>query len=249
MLCSETISVNQNANEGCASLLKCRRWSCEKCLPDLRKEVIRKALRGKPTAMVTLTCNPSRYETPDEAARDLKRALVLLRRHMKEKRGIDRLPFIVVFERTKNGWPHMHLLVRAKYIPQRWISGEMARLIGAPIVDIRRIRGTKEAASYVAKYIGKEPYAFEGSKRWWRSHNYELEKPEKVERVRYGFDYRREAGTIPEYVQQLIETGAIIIERNRRFVHWKEALPLDAYELLTGKRKPFRKYTAREGPQ
>src|SRR3546814_1256446 len=100
---------------------------------------------------MTLTCQPSRYETPDEAARDMKRALVLLRRHLKEKKGIDKVPFIVVFERTQNGWPHMHLLVRAPYVHWKWLSLEMKRLIGAQSIDIRRVGKRKGAAYYISK--------------------------------------------------------------------------------------------------
>lgn len=240
MLCSGEIAVNQNPDEGQATLLKCRRWSCPNCLPDLRRGVIARAIDGKPKAMLTLTCDPARYETPDEAARDMKRALVLLRRHIAAKIGVEKLPFICVFERHKSGWPHMHLLIRGPFIPWKWLSLTWQRLIGAFHVDIRKIHGPSEAARYVAKYIGKEPFAFEGCKRWWRSHNYD-ESPERDDRkIRLSQHWRRERNTIPTFVTELRRTGATIIEQRARYVHWTEPLPLDTFELETGTRKRFR---------
>jgi hypothetical protein len=247
VLCSEAIAVNQNADEGQACLLKCRRWSCDKCLPDLRREVIAKAIDGKPRAMLTLTCDPANYSEPAEAARDMKRALVLLRRHLNAAFGIEKLPFICVFERHKSGWPHMHLLIRGPFIPWKWLSLTWKRLIGAFHVDIRKIHGPTEAARYVAKYIGKEPFAFEGCKRWWRSHNYDLSKREHDRRPRFGFGWRQEAGTIGDFIDELRRTGAKIVESNSRYVHWTEQLPLDAHEILTGKRKRWRCQMEREG--
>lgn len=248
MLCSEAISVNQNSSEGQACLLKCRRWSCEKCLPDLRREVIQKAIAGHPRAMLTLTCNPANYSTPDEAARDMKRALVLLRRHLRARFGIEKLPFICVFERHKSGWPHMHLLIRGPFIPWKWLSLTWKRLIGAFQVDIRKIRGARDAASYVAKYIGKEPFAFEGCKRWWRSHNFDESEGERERRPKFGFDWRRECGTIEDFAEELRRTGATILEKNKRFIHWTEALPLDAAELLSGRRKRWRCALNKQAP-
>jgi len=208
--------------------------------------VIAKAMAGKPRAMLTLTCDPKRYATPDEAARDMKRALVLLRRHLAKRFNIEKLPFICVFERHKSGWPHMHLLIRGPFIPWKWLSLTWKRLIGAFQVDIRKIRGAADAAAYVAKYIGKEPFAFEGCKRWWRSHNFDQSEPEEKRRVRYGPSWRQEAGTIDDFVAELRRTGAVILESNRRFVHWTEQLPLDAHEILTGKRKRWRVQTKAE---
>jgi len=202
--------------------------------------VIAKAMAGKPRAMLTLTCDPKNYETPDEAARDMKRALVLLRRHLSKSFGIDKLPFICVFERHKSGWPHMHLLIRGPFIPWKWLSLTWKRLIGAFQVDIRKIRGAAEAAAYVAKYIGKEPFAFEGCKRWWRSHNFDQSTEERERRPKFGFDWRREVGTIDDFTAELIRTGAKIVEKNSRYVHWTEQLPLDATELLTGRRHRWR---------
>lgn len=127
---------------------------------------------------LTLTVNPARYETPDAAARDLKTAWVNLRRAMERDHGVKKPPFIAIFEATKKGWPHLHVLMRCRFISQKWYSDTMRRLIGAPIVDVRFIQDTGRVAAYVSKYVSKAPEAFNHCKRWWRSHDYAIEEEE-----------------------------------------------------------------------
>lgn len=172
VICGETAGVNHQPDLKAVVTLHCKRWSCETCLPRERWKVIRKAAAGNPNIFITLTCNPHLYETPDEAARDMVRSWRLLVRSIKKAKKIKRLPFCLVFERTKKGWPHLHILIRAPFIDQKWLSERWQDLCGAKVVDIRAIQDTGRASSYVAKYVGKEPFAFEGTKRWWRSRDY-----------------------------------------------------------------------------
>jgi len=196
MLCSEALLVNQGPTEGHAAILRCRRWSCDLCNPYNHRRIKRAAREGQPTIFLTLTCNPAKHETPDEAARSLKRAWVNLRRAMERELGIKRPPFIAVFEATKKGWPHLHILMRCKAIKQSWISDTMGRLNGAPICDIRAIKNVRQVASYVAKYISKAPEAFAQCKRWWRSHDYEIAKEERP-------DFRQYSPYVSEVRQRL----------------------------------------------
>lgn len=170
--------------------------------------------------MLTLTCNPAKYETRDDAAHDMRRAWVLMRKKIAKRFGIVKLPFIVVFERHKSGWPHMHLLIRAPFLAQKWLSQEWQALTGAMHVDIRKIRGPREAAMYVAKYIGKEPFAFEGCKRWWRSHNYDQTPDEEREPVRFGAHWHRSRKDVSGYRAWLVALGATITEARPGYVRW-----------------------------
>jgi hypothetical protein len=86
---------------------------------------------------------------------------------------------MAVFEETKKGEPHLHILARAPFIPQRWLSDQMSELMKAPIVDIRRVKAAAEAARYVAKYVGKGPKPFAKLKRYWSSPGYDLQKDAK----------------------------------------------------------------------
>lgn len=171
-LCTDRTVVNANQHEGTAHALKCKRWSCETCNPDCRRHVIGKAKEGNPNVFMTLTCPHDKYETPDQAARDMKRALVLLRKKLARTHGIEKLPFIVVFEKHKDGFPHMHILCRMPYVHWRKLRKYWQDIIGAYMVDVRFIKKKTQVLFYVTKYIGKDLAAFKGCKRWWRSHNY-----------------------------------------------------------------------------
>lgn len=173
-LCTNSAFVNAGPAEGEVSLLRCKKWDCETCKPYNRMKVMNAARRGKPNIFMTLTSKNGCFATPDEAARDMKRALVLLRRRIQRRWGIEKLPFIVVFERTKKGWPHMHLLLRGKYMHWRVLRGMWEELTGSHQVDVRFIKKHTQVLFYVTKYIGKELAAFAGCKRWWRSHNYNV---------------------------------------------------------------------------
>ena len=80
-----------------------------------------------------------------------------------------------MFEKTKTGWPHLHILCRMPYVPQAWLSRRMGELIDSPVVDIRALHNVRKAAAYVAKYIAKHPHRFEGCKRYWRSQDWVLD--------------------------------------------------------------------------
>lgn len=84
------------------------------------------------------------------------------------------LPFLAVFEATKLGWPHLHIMMRSRFIPQEWISNEMAEITGSPVVWIERIDQQSKIASYIAKYCGKDPHRFGKTKRYWQSADYQL---------------------------------------------------------------------------
>lgn len=204
-LCTDRTVVNANPNEGRAHALKCKRWSCETCNPDCRRKVIGCAKEGHPNVFMTLTCVHGKYETPDAAARDMKRGLVLLRRKLERAHGIKKLPFIVVFEKHKDGFPHMHLLCRMPYVHWTKLRKYWEEITGAYQVDVRFIRKKTQVLFYVTKYIGKDLAAFQGCKRWWRSHNYSEGKEEREPLFLFGdrliienlsfFDFRRTKDT------------------------------------------------------
>jgi len=134
------------------------------------------AKSGKPDTFITLTVNPATNLDPARRARALARAWPKIVKRAKKKYGYKSIPYLCVFEATKKGEPHLHILCRLKWIDQRWLSDQMRELINAPIVDIRRVRSTDQAAHYISKYIGKEPGHFKSCKRYWRTQDYELTK-------------------------------------------------------------------------
>lgn len=149
------------------------------------------AKAGEPNLFLTLTCDPKQYQTPAEAARDMVRGLVLLRRKIKRRWNVDKLPFIVVFEKTAKGWPHMHLLLRAPFMHWKVLRALWLDTVGAFEVDVRFIKKKTQVLFYVTKYIGKDLSKFEGCKRWWRSQNYNVLSEAKPEILRRGLMFTR----------------------------------------------------------
>lgn len=124
-----------------------------------------------------------------------------------------RLHYMAFVEATKSGAPHLHILLRAPYIPQRWISQVMQREIGSPIVWIERITKTKQAIAYVAKYVTKAPARYGQSRRYWVSRDWELNKQDY--RVDALFDRRYSRVVKQRYSElaaQIISQGLIAVD-------------------------------------
>lgn len=135
---------------------------------------------GQPTTFITLTVNPATNETKDARAQALSNAWKIVVKRARRKWTKAPIEYLAVFEETKKGEPHLHILARAPFIPQQWLSEQMRELISAPIVDIRRVKKTQEAARYVAKYVGKGPKPFASLKRYWSSKGFDLQREAKL---------------------------------------------------------------------
>jgi hypothetical protein len=172
MLCrSRSLHVQGPLGEA-ARCLKCRSWTCTWCFPDRRSQLIAIAIAGNPERFVTITWNHRQNLTPELAAAKLADAWRKTVRQIRKLNPHKDLQYLCVVERTKLGWPHLHILTRGPWIPQRWLSEQLRALAGSPIVDIRRISSSNAAARYVAKYCGKEPARIGTTKRYWMSKNY-----------------------------------------------------------------------------
>lgn len=170
------VKTNIATLERNAKRLWCNAWSCPDCAPRRRSRLIAEANGGQPRTFLTLTMPADETADPVDQAKKLNRAWRSLRQAICRKYKIKRLPHMTVMEATKKGTPHLHVLCRAPFIPQQWISDKMRKLAGAPIVDIRRIDKHRAIATYVAKYVGKDPHQFGTCKRYYKSRDYELRK-------------------------------------------------------------------------
>ena len=158
-----------------------RSWQCADCAPFRIAALKRFGRDGHPTTFLTLTVNPRHGQSPEQRAQELSDAWKIVVKRARRKFTKAPLEYFAIFEATKKGEPHLHILLRAPFIPQRWLSQAMDELIEAPIVDIRRVGSAKNAASYVAKYVGKGPKPFAALKRYWSSKGYQIDnvKPPK----------------------------------------------------------------------
>lgn len=91
--------------------------------------------------------------------------------------------YLWVMEATKNGWPHLHILWRGRYVPQWWLADQMEALTGSRVCWIERIKNPKKQAAYVAKYCGKAPHQFGSHNRYHKSKNYPNPDQPKWERT------------------------------------------------------------------
>jgi hypothetical protein len=94
---------------------------------------------------------------------------------------IKRLHYMAFIEETEAGEPHLHILLRTAYIPQRWLSQQMQEILQSPIVWIEKIKGVKSAIAYVCKYVTKAPAQFGKGRRYWLSRGYRVTNKEKQE--------------------------------------------------------------------
>ena len=152
--------------------LRCRCWSCPDCHAARTARLVDEAKSGKPNIFITLTSRRRPNWTPDYAAQRLAKAWAIIRAEYLRKHGKGSLPFLCVFEKTKKGWPHLHIVGRCKWLDQKWLSDRMRALTDSPIVDVRRVSGVGKVAHYITKYISKDPTRFKGTKRYWRSQDY-----------------------------------------------------------------------------
>jgi len=169
MFCSEWSLVKQEFPTITVMPLRCNCWHCHDCRPGRTKRLVAEAKSGLPTLFITLTSRRRPDRSPSWAARELVKCWRNLRRQYVYKHGKGTIPFLCVFEATKKGWPHLHIVARTKWVSQKWLSKEMARMHDSPIVDVRLVTGVGKVAHYISKYISKNPERFEGVKRYWRS--------------------------------------------------------------------------------
>jgi len=131
------------------------------------------AAAGNPVRFVTLTINPAIGLSPADRLGMLSHAWRTLVKRARRRWPNATLDYLAIVEATKLGEPHLHILVRGPYMPQKWISSVMRELVNSPIVDIRKIRSVRHVVSYVAKYITKAPAQFGDAKRYWCTQTWE----------------------------------------------------------------------------
>lgn len=213
MLCGEALLIKKTPQEIGARLLRCRSWSCEICKPQRQRELMARAHRGNPTRFITLTVNPAYFSGVEDRARRLVAAWRLLRLRLQRRYKGERFPFFAVVEATKRGEAHLHILARFKWVDQEFISQNMEELIGAPITDVRSVKGAKAIAAYVAKYVGKAPHRFATLKRYWSSRDWEQERRPKRERDPGGESWRIDVQrTLHQWIEQMKGAGCAVTE-------------------------------------
>lgn len=160
----------------CLFIIPCHSWSCERCGPIKRTNLIHRIITARPKTFLTLTCLPLDGEDPRDTYDRTRRHLSLLFRHFRRTNRAGE--YVRVIEQTKKGYPHYHCLVRTEhYWPQSEISSIWYALTGAYVVDVRTVK-SEHAIEYVSKYMTKDTIDFT-NQRISSSRNFFKKKPPK----------------------------------------------------------------------
>ncbi len=146
--------------------LYCRRWRCPRCSQVQKRRLLRRLQGVKAHTFMTLTCNPRAYQSVPQAFTGMSLAVNQLMKRIRRKWPHLEVEYFMVWELTKAGWPHAHLMLRAPFIPQRWLSTAWNDLTGAPVVDIRPVHSNEHLCSYLVKYLTKNPRVPHGMKHY-----------------------------------------------------------------------------------
>lgn len=133
--------------------LFCHKWNCPRCRKQKAHRWRQIACAGKPTKFITLTLRSSDVKTIKQQAKKLKAGFTELVRRIRRYQGS--FEYLLIFELTRIGTPHVHILARSDYIPQGWLSNQWNNISGAFKVDVRAIKRTRDVANYITKYMGK----------------------------------------------------------------------------------------------
>lgn len=172
MLCRELTLCGRAPDHVKLVPLHCRSWNCEICFPKRLRDLKHLAAAGAPTKFITLTVNPRYYPEPFEALTRLIRSWKTILQRAKRERKAEKIEYLGVVELTKKGVPHLHILARAPYIDQKWLSDRMYELMRSPVVHVTAVRSSRHVARYVSKYVAKGPARIGTHKRFFRSRGY-----------------------------------------------------------------------------
>lgn len=159
----------------------CHRWTCPRCRKHKANKYRAVAYRGSPERFITLTVKHVEGQSSREVCEQMKKAFRKLVQKIRKELG--KFEYFLVWELTKKGTPHIHLLQRGCYVPKSWLSKAWCELTGSYIVSLRFIKSASQVYQYISKYMGKElgrsAEALTGLRIIQKSRNYVVLEEEK----------------------------------------------------------------------
>lgn len=218
MFCQSSTVVKQFVTHLTVNPLKCRCWHCPNCVGDRLGQLARLCKKGRPTTFITFTVRAADDGQQAERARLIKWAWTNMRRLICRHYKTKKIPFIAIFEETQRGEPHLHVLARLGYVDQKWLSEQWERMTGAFKVDIRAVRSQRGVAKYVSKYVSKAPKMWPGTKRYWRSLDWDMEPdPEVADHPKSHVGWWRVDCHFEHVVRLYIDRGMKAVTDGRRW--------------------------------
>ena len=162
--CGSQAIVFQAPDDPTRYKIGCKRCHDRFCLPcsQDRARLIAANLRAQlpyePTRFLTLTLCHTDDPLRDQIERLYKSFYKLRQKPFWSDRVVGGLAFLEVkLGKCGRRWhPHLHVLLRGKYLPQRWISDTWFAITSdSHIVDIRMASDPEHIYKYLAKYVTK----------------------------------------------------------------------------------------------
>lgn len=214
--CRERSIVNYSETVHTAVSLKCRAWTCPDCADMRKKQLTAECIGGDPDTFLTLTYRVRPDRTPNQAALELSRAWRLCRLRLMRHHKLKHLPFMAVIESTVNGWPHLHILLRSRWLSIDVIRTAMTEIVDSPVVHIRRIDSKGRVAAYCSKYASKAVHKFGTAKRYWQSFDYD-KRPDADPKKKPlpGHGWEQHSWSIDRIIQGWKELGWLVKRQSR----------------------------------
>ena len=173
--CGAWSLVTEREDVRVAIPLLCRGWDCPRCGPRQQHRLRLLVTEAAPTKFLTLTCSRRAHPDRDRAYEALRAAWPKLVKRLRRYHDPEPVEFLWVLEGTRHGWPHYHVALRMPYTPQRLLSAWWRELVASPVVDIRSVSSSADAAWEVSKYLTKMLFAPPGFRRWGSSPGFLLQ--------------------------------------------------------------------------
>lgn len=230
--CGDKIILQHKDGRSRALVAFCKCWGCQQCTPYNMKKVRWKAIRGAPNKFLTLPARKRPDETPAEMLTRIRTALEILFKRLKRALKLKTLPYFVVVEATKRGWPHLHLLLRCPYLPKPWLKRVWQELTGDYILKIKQIKNPKGLVRYVSKYLSEAPAKFGRHKRYWCSQDWDLKTKDQQNTDWKGAETKILIGVSITHYLALVHHAGFVIERSDDLYFEAQAPPGGGYPPL-----------------
>lgn len=199
------------SGETIAVPITCRRWDCEHCAQTLKRRLMRRLKNSSPNLFITLTTSTRTAQDPTSAYFKANESISLLIKRWRRKFPNERVEYFLVWERTKAGWPHAHVLLSAPRVSKHWLSAQWKDLTGSYIVDLQQVHSHIHAARYLAKYLTKDPQVPAGQRKYRRSAAF-FHQPQELstERLKVVGGWRREPWNETVLFYQWVMSGYMV---------------------------------------
>lgn len=239
-MCGE-LGLSQDSGDATEVLAPfCKRYGCEECVPIMRRRIQRAIREGRPNKFLTLTDAGDRTGDPIEAAGRLMHCWDIFLKWMRRYKGGRLISFLHLKEGHKDGWPHLHIVLRMKSIDHEILREQWFRISGAFEIRIEAVRNQRRLAKYLSKYITKDLVKFGKYRVWSCSRDWVVAPEEQPTRPVADSCGRMTVikGNVRSHLAMLERSGYLIVTMGLR--SWRYYAPHDwpqwAYEERIRKR-------------